>query len=386
MSTLPHEPWRQLPRDVTTVIRPELPALRDEILEVIAAEVPDYARPLEGSFGRGIRLGVEEALRQFADLVADPESPRETSHEVYLRLGAGEMNQGRSLDALQAAYRVGARVAWRHLAEAGLQAGLEPRVLCNLADAIFAYIDELAADSVEGFAQAQQAAAGERERGRRRLLAALLTESFDPAAVGTAATEATWTLPRELAVLVCYPADFDLIARRLPQDALAGTIDDLPCIVVPDPAGPGRRSMIEKATAERPVALGPAVSPDDARLSLARARSGFAAIEAGALPAGLVVVDDHLAELALFEARTPVRELAARRLAPLEQLRPQSRERMRETLRAYLDQRGNAAAMATQLHLHPQTVRYRLRQLRELFPEELDDPEARFEIELALRS
>ena len=59
---------------------------------------------------------------------------------------------------------------------------------------------------------------------------------------------------------------------------------------------------------------------------------------------------------------------------------------MRETLRAYLDHRGNAAAMATDLHLHPQTVRYRLRQLRELFGDELEDPEARFELELALRS
>ena len=59
---------------------------------------------------------------------------------------------------------------------------------------------------------------------------------------------------------------------------------------------------------------------------------------------------------------------------------------MRETLRAYLDHRGNAAAMAEDLHLHPQTVRYRLRRLRELLGDELDDPQARFELDLALRS
>jgi DNA-binding PucR family transcriptional regulator len=35
--------------------------------------------------------------------------------------------------------------------------------------------------------------------------------------------------------------------------------------------------------------------------------------------------------------------------------------------------------------VHPQTVRYRLRQLRELYGERLDDPEARFELALALR-
>src|SRR3954464_4070227 len=146
MSTLEHEPWRGLSPAVGALVEPELSSLRDEILAVIAEEVPEYARPLEGSFGRGIRLGVEEALRQFARLVADPDGGRAQSREVYVGLGRGEMREGRSLDALQAAYRVGARVAWRRLSEVGLRAGLEPAELCALADAIFAYIDELSAD------------------------------------------------------------------------------------------------------------------------------------------------------------------------------------------------------------------------------------------------
>ena len=36
--------------------------------------------------------------------------------------------------------------------------------------------------------------------------------------------------------------------------------------------------------------------------------------------------------------------------------------------------------------MHPQTVRYRLARLRELFGPRLDDPDARFELELALRA
>jgi DNA-binding PucR family transcriptional regulator len=42
--------------------------------------------------------------------------------------------------------------------------------------------------------------------------------------------------------------------------------------------------------------------------------------------------------------------------------------------------------MARALHLNPQTIRYRLGRLRELFGETLEDPDARFELELALRS
>lgn len=386
MSTLPAEPWRQLPASVAQVVRAELPTLRDEILAVIAAEVPDYARPLEGAFGRGIRLGVDEALRNFADLIEDPDSPRATSREVYEQLGIGEMREGRSLDALQAAYRVGARVAWRRVADAGLRAGLTPEVLCHLADAIFAYIDELAASSVEGYAGAQQTAAGERERRRRALLATLLAEEFDAEAFAQLARAASWKPPRELAALVCAPDELDAIARRVTQDALAGMVDQAACVVIPDPAGPGRREMIERACRARTVALGPALSVTDARASFERARLGFQAALAGALPAQFVVADEHLAAVALFGARLPVDELAARRLRPLQGLKERARERMRETLRAYLDHRGNAAAMAGDLHLHPQTVRYRLRQLRELFGDDLDDSEARFELELALRA
>ena len=42
-------------------------------------------------------------------------------------------------------------------------------------------------------------------------------------------------------------------------------------------------------------------------------------------------------------------------------------------------------AVAAELGVHPQTVRYRIRQLRELFGTRLEDPEARFELALALR-
>ena len=385
MSILERQPWRELSPSLAALIAPELPALSDEILEVIAEEVPEYARPLEGNFGRGLRLGVDEALRQFARLIADPASGRARSSEVYRALGRGEMREGRSLDALQAAYRVGARVAWRRLSSVGLAAGLTPDELCALADAIFAYIDELAADSVEGFAQAQQAAAGERERRRRRVLTALLAETFDRDALRAAAADAGWALPGSLALLACEPGHLDKITRRAPIDALAGTFRDLGCIVVPDPDGPGRRAELERACAGLPAALGPTQPLERARASWARARSGLAAIRAGALPEELCIVDDQLAAIAFFEAREPLRELSARRLAPLRALTPAARERMTETLRAYLDHRGNAPAMAKALHVHPQTVRYRLKRLRDLFGDALDDPEARFQLETAVR-
>ena len=174
------------------LLAPELPDLGAELLLAIGQQVPEYAKPLRGHFGANIRRGVNEALRQFLDLIEEPDRGRAQSREVYLALGRGEMREGRSLDALQQAYRVGARVAWRRLAGAGQAAGLDSAVLCVLADSIFAYIDELAADSVEGYAEAQQAAAGERDRLRGVLLAKLLDPLVEPDSLRAAAADAGW--------------------------------------------------------------------------------------------------------------------------------------------------------------------------------------------------
>jgi DNA-binding PucR family transcriptional regulator len=45
---------------------------------------------------------------------------------------------------------------------------------------------------------------------------------------------------------------------------------------------------------------------------------------------------------------------------------------------------GDRQAVAAELHVHPQTVRYRLARLHELFGAELDDPETRLRLTLAL--
>src|SRR5215208_748316 len=89
-------PWGALPPEVAEVLRPELPALADEIVAELSREVPDYARPLEGPFGQALRYGVEEALGRFTTTVQDPQADP-AGREVYVNLGRGEMRAGRSL-------------------------------------------------------------------------------------------------------------------------------------------------------------------------------------------------------------------------------------------------------------------------------------------------
>src|SRR5947199_115397 len=154
--------------ELAAQIRPQLPELIEAIIAAIGREVPEYARPLEGAFGRGVRVGVERALTRFWDEVAGVEEGAAEDRAVYVALGRGEMREGRSLDSLLAAYRVGARVAWRRFAAVGVKAGLEPATLYLLAESLFAYIDVLSAESAAGHALEQSAAASETELRRRR--------------------------------------------------------------------------------------------------------------------------------------------------------------------------------------------------------------------------
>jgi hypothetical protein len=403
-----------VPPEAADVIRPVLPGLADEMIAAIALEVPDYARAMEGTFGQMVRHGVEVALNRFVDMVADPSTDIGRARDTYVNLGRGEFHAGRSLDALLAAYRVGARLAWRSFVEAGTAAGLQPDALYSLGEAIFAYIDEISAESADGYAEEQSAAAGESQRRRRRLIR-LLAQEPPPAqeAVRTAAQAAAWPLPRNVAVLVAAttaqagtpPPDAQggepvageaimeaiatRLARRLANDAIGGAAGGIACVFVPDPDAPGRRRQIvaELGDDQAPeiISLGPTVPWYESAASLRRAAAAYRLAASGRIPGGLVVAEDHLATLLLSADRALAADLAASRLAPLEALGEGPRARLTETLRAWLDRPGQVQAVAAELGVHPQTVRYRLRQLRELFGQRLEDPEARFELALALR-
>jgi hypothetical protein len=382
------EPWRRLPAAVADVLEPELEPATEEILAAIGGEVPQYARPLEGSFGRGVRRGVSEALSQFVALVRDPDAGREQGRDTYRALGRGELRAGRSLDALQAAYRIGARVAWHRLAAAARRAELDADALSVLAESIFAYIDEISADSVEGYADAQSEREGERQRRRRELVVLLLRRPPAAEAEILAAADAVgWRSEQTAAAIACREDDLVRLGGRLPAQTLTAVVGGAGCAIVADPAGPGRRAELARAARGVTAAIGPAADRDALASSWRLARLGLAALEAGKISSpGLLATDDRLLDLLPLEAPSVTARIGARRLAPLAPLTPRARSRMEATALAFVRHRGNAPAMAAAMGVHPQTARYRLARLRELYGADLEDPDARLELELALRA
>jgi hypothetical protein len=377
-------PWRQLDPSIVAVLRPVLDDTAAEMIDAVVTSVPAYARPIEGEFGVGIVAGVQAAL---SHLLAEIEESGPVGRpDVYRALGQGEMRAGRSLDSLLTAYRIGARVAWRRFAAAGVAAGLEPDTLYLLAEGIFAYIDVLSTESAEGHAAERSAAAGEAELRRRRLVRLLVREPpADAAAVRTAAAAADWALPRSLAVLAIGGEQRATAASRLPVGSISEDLGEVTCAIVSDPDGPGRRGEVDRAVLDAGASAGLGTTVEWGRASLSFQRAQ-AALSLTATRPGVLSASENAGRLLLAADPALAAELAASALAPLDELAPGSRARLRLTLSAWLAEQGRLAQVAERLGVHPQTARYRLGRLRELFGEDLSDPDRRFWLELALRA
>jgi len=191
------------------------------------------------------------------------------------------------------------------------------------------------------------------------------------------------------------------------RESKASTLADLtrrdPCLLIADPDGPGRRRQLatmlhgwltvpaRQASPGPLAAVGPAVPLADASgtlrwaaQALALARRGL--IRPGAGVAGDVVwCEEHLPTLVLLADAGLASTLSREALAPLRRFRPDQADRLASTLLAWLESADDANAAALRLHVHPQTIRYRLRQVSELFADALADPDARFRLLLALR-
>jgi DNA-binding PucR family transcriptional regulator len=128
--------------------------------------------------------------------------------------------------------------------------------------------------------------------------------------------------------------------------------------------------------------IGPARPWAQARASYLRAARahGLSLARAG----GPVDCEEHLTALTLAADPEALEDLRAQALAPLGDLRAGTAERLTETLRAWLLHHGRRDEVAASLHVHPQTVRYRMGQLRDLFGDGLQEPDTVLALTLAL--
>ncbi|EFH28274.1 MULTISPECIES: PucR family transcriptional regulator [Streptomyces] len=379
-----------VPPDLAELLRGDLPDVADEVEEEVRRQVPEYARPADGTYREHLRAGVVQALTLFVDHIADPRRRGDEIAATYYELGRGEALEGRSLDALQSALRVGGLHAWRRMGRTAEELGLDSAVVSALGEIAFRTVHEVAEAAAAGYAEARSKDTDELERRRRRLLDLLLGDvPVAPAAVQDLAHGARWSVPKQVAV-VALAATPDQREEDRPL-AAAGALVDMesrpPRMLIPDPDGSGRFGgrAFSLALRGRPAAIGPTVPLEEAARSLRWATRALGLMGRGILPRqGVVRCADHLSTLLLHSDEPMLDQLRARALAPLDTVSEGQRERLAETLLAWLLSGSNVPDVAARLHVHPQTVRYRLRQLEKVFGAALHDPGSRLDLILAL--
>ncbi|MEU8527428.1 MULTISPECIES: helix-turn-helix domain-containing protein [Streptomyces] len=388
------QPWHELPPVLATLIRPRIETIVAEMVEAIRGEVAPYRRPTDSAVGRDLVESIRRALRQFAELIENPDSPQEHHFQHFRQLGRIEFLNGRTTDGIQAAFRVGARVGSRRYAEIVQEAALPPEIVLPLHEAVLIHINALSNEAVKGFLAARLRSEGEVKRARRALTDRLLEQprpqdQAPPLAV--LAERAHWPLPRTAACVVVRAAgrldvpgaDAGLLTAHRGNDAI---------LIVPEPDDGGPLDRVRAATRGRVAVVGPVVGVHETWLSLQCARLALERrAESGPGTAAgdelFLRVDDELAELHLVRGAHIGRLLGRRILADFDRLPKGRAVRLAETLDALLMSWGRTAPeVARALGIHPQTARKRLRQLDALFGERLGDPRFRFEALLALRT
>ncbi|MFD0534679.1 helix-turn-helix domain-containing protein [Actinomadura luteofluorescens] len=373
-----------MPAELPDVLRQHLQAAVDEMEREIRDQVPEYASADGGEYARKVERTVSDTVAFFVDSVDHPTSDPRRITELYMRLGEEEARHGRSLAALQNAMRVSSQVACRRFIKDAYRLGWSRETLGQLTDSLFLLLARAADAAAQGYAREQGQLATERERRRDRLRDLLVAEP-PPGheAISELAVAARWELPKSIA-LVALPAG----RRRGPDPAARragrlGGADPLPRGA--RPGGPRPGPAVAALRRLGTSALGPTVPIGQGAVSLRWARNALTLAERGLLPGdGPFRCADHIAALATLAADELVGATAEAALGPLLELPPARRQPLAETLLTYLQCGDNAVIAAERLHIHEQTVRYRLRRITELTGGRFTEPDGQLDLMLML--
>jgi hypothetical protein len=373
----------RLPAHVAERMRRILPDIGEDVVATIIAEVPSYQDALSGPMGETIRTAVSIALDAFIAVASneaeDMPMLSAQARQGAFDLGRGEARSGRTTEALLAAYRIGARISWRELSSTAVKAGLPPEALAEFAGLVFSYIDELSDVSAAGHADELATTARARQR-HFETLALRLLDGSSVEVVDDAVQRAEWAPPTTLTAALVPSPEVGGALAGVPSGTLARTglpeAEDLTLLLVPDVHGSARAALLRTLSSHR-ATVGPPRPWREARASYDRALRARAA---GLGPD----TEEHLVELVLDADPDARADLRAAVLAPMSTLRPATAEKLTETLRAWVLHHGRRDDVAAALFVHPQTVRYRMGQLRDLYGDSLEDPATVLALTVAL--
>jgi DNA-binding PucR family transcriptional regulator len=351
-------------------IEGELDELVPQIGDRIREEIPDFRRLPAETLARAIRGNVTRALTALRDL----RPPTDAELEQAAAIGRERAEQGLTVDAVLHAYRVSVTAVWSRFGELARERGADVASVLAFSETLWVWAD--AVMDIVGAAHREVELEQAREEQQRRdaFLLALLTGTLDAAelrrdsatfgldadrefiafrARGTLSHRVSVALAGDDGMIMSLDRDLAGIATRTPV-ALPGIVAGL--------GPPARLEGLPAAFALASRVLQTAVAFDQ--------EGAFTLADLSIRPA--ILADDALGGA-----------FAARYLEPLAGLGRLGAE-LEETLRTWFDQGMRVEDAAQALHVHPNTLRHRLRRFEETTGTTLRDPRHLIELWWAL--
>lgn len=384
---MPHADPRR--RDIAARLTEGETALVDTFLATISREIPAYAT-LDAPQLQEVRSIIVWTLRRVLELWAEDGVLTDDDIRLFRGVGAVRARDGRPLSAVLRAYRVAASVFLERVSER-FRDDVSVEDVTSLVRVWFAVLDELSEAIYDGYESTGRTLGADRENSLRELLVDLLLGRQSHA--GTLAARL-----RELDAQL--PATFDLVVVR-PSAALdAGAAAAVVAALAPPQDGP-QVTAIDTVVDGLGVVLLPPT--DRAALAEVLARHDLRAAHHGCVSSRTAPRSHRLAvngvigapefawarrmltdgDLEVVALATGHADADPARAATAVMGRLAADAASRRTLDTVL-RAGGAAQAAALLHLHPQTVRYRLRRIASATGRDPRDPWDRYVFQTAL--
>ncbi|MFF1923372.1 PucR family transcriptional regulator [Streptomyces sp. NPDC058221] len=368
-------------------LRARAPALTARVVARLLSDLPVYAELPHEEIAGDIADIVQHNLRLFADVVEHRRPATDAELAQQRDSAAQRAEEGVPLDAILTAYQVGIGMCWQETARDADGADL-PAVL-EIVDRIMVLQQQLTSAVSGAYLEARQILDSQEHGGRHALMAALLAgESLELFTQRTGLRPAAGYLTMTLALAphrdevsqgpgpgagVAARRKIRRIRTALDRfagtpaltalDASGGTVL-LPVAEPPPWSGPGGLcELIAEATraAGVPVtAAAETAEPAAVPAAVARNAEIVALVGRTGRPPGLYRLADVLLEYQLSRPSEALHGLA-RLLRPLE-----AKPELLHTLETYLEHGLDRRAAAAALHVHPNTVDYRIRRIDRL--------------------
>ncbi len=359
---------------VDRVLLGNLSQLADQVLDHLVHQIPLYGQLPREELQGDIRQITERTLRAFAETFRTGVIPTGPALDPLRESAARRAEEGVPLEALLAAYHLGGRVCADFVAD-----GFRPEELPDalaLNRLILDFLQQVTATVAASYFEERQIIAGEEQAGRQSLLTTLL----DGGPAAETARRAGLQLPAEYVVLgLAYGAHADeqqpgvdpkIVARRklrrirLELDragamASLSPTDGVALLPAPTTVEPLHTKLGKAAGVELCTAVSTAV-PDQVPAAVGLVRDLLEVVRIHHRAPGVYELDDLVLEYQLSRP-SPARDRLAVLLQPLS-----DRADLLATLRCYLTNSRNRRQTAADLHVHPNTVDYRLRQVGRL--------------------